>query len=203
MQILRIYRSAGGCKIKSIIRFFKQSMILVILVLAFSSCDSDNSNINDQEFRQNLSEESIILLEEFAAAVSSDCDATIEQWSQIDPGLIPNNIIAYRPDFDMSHEERSSVAYAQIQDGITRCMPESDFSNLDIVTMGSTFNCNSMCPISGWDCAYWWMACLAGDNQACCYSGACTGNCIDTCEQTDGCQNVNPNGPNGPPDGGS
>lgn len=172
--------------------------LLTLLILTFSSCDSDGGGISNDEFQRGVAEEAVAILERHADVVEQDCGQTFISWQEIDKKAAVNNMLAYRPGFDESQQNRVNSALGTIQDTLARCWPDSDFRNPDMTEADTAVDCNKMCPISDWHCFVFVMECGSGDNQACCFSGACTGNCLDTCNATDGCQDVCPNGPNGP-----
>lgn len=178
--------------------YLRQCTLLVLLLLVFSGCDSDSSNRSTDEFTEDVAEEAVVILERHVDVTEQDCGQTFLAWQEIDKMAAVNNMLAYRPGLNPEQQNRANSALGTIQDTLARCWPDSDFRNPDIAEADTSVDCNKMCPISDWHCFVFTMECAAGDNQACCFSGACTGNCLDTCSATDGCQDVCPNGPDGP-----
>ena len=160
--------------------YLRQCTLLVLFLLLFSGCDSDSSNNSTDEFTRSVADETIAVLEQLANAITNDCGETFSAWEAVDRQFVKNNLSVYRPRFSADQQNRANTALGTIQDTLKRCWPESDFSDPLAAETETTVDCNKMCPISDWHCFVFVMECASGDNQACCFSGACTGNCLDT-----------------------
>lgn len=58
----------------------------------------------------------------------------------------------------------------------------------DLLSSCHGCDCHCICPISAGKCATFWFECIGGSHAACCWSGACTGSCSKTCNDSQCCK---------------
>jgi len=178
-------------------------MGLMGTALLLNQCNTATGQTGDSASVSAVKEASISNLEAAVDAIETDCDATKTAWAAIYPEPIENyRYLALSPTLTTADEERIDAAIEALQSKIEECFPESqtvDTSELVSASESVTSQCEKLCPISALNCVYWGGVCLGGDNQACCFAGACgsDSHCLAVCENTSVCDV-----PTCPPDGG-
>jgi hypothetical protein len=174
-------------------------ILLILSSIFLIQCGGNTGGIDD-----SVKQELISRLEQSADGILADCDETLAAWAE----LLGNPIYQYqffamKPFLNQLDIDRLDQAEATLLPKIQECFPESVFnaSVSSAVDDSLRHQCEESCPISAADCAYWYAACIGGDNQACCWAGACgsKSHCVLVCYDSNGC-NVPP-GPPPPPNG--